>query len=94
MFRFLIPLHLLVQGWGMVRVENPKLGPGPLIDQLAPWENFQVLGPHSGVEICENNSIKRSEQLHGPGMSTQVASCSRVSSFEILGSQYSAKICQ
>ena len=44
----------------MVRVESPKLGPGRIIDQLAPWENFQVLGPHSGVDICDNNSIKRS----------------------------------
>ncbi len=50
---------LIPQGWGMVRAESPKLGPGPVIDQLAPWENFQVLGPHSGVDVCENNSIKR-----------------------------------
>lgn len=43
----------------MVRVENPKLGAGRVVDQLAPWESFQVLGPHSGVNICDTNSIKR-----------------------------------
>ncbi len=49
----------MVKGWGMVRVDNPKLGPGKIMEQLAPWETFQVLGPHSGVDICDNNSIKR-----------------------------------
>ena len=48
------------QGWGMVREENPKLGAGRVVDQMAPWESFQVLGPHSGVNICDTNSIKRS----------------------------------
>ena len=48
-----------LQGWGMVRVENPKLGAGRLVDQMAPWESFQVLGPHSGVDIRDTNSIKR-----------------------------------
>ena len=43
----------------MVRVENPKLGAGRVVDQMAPWESFQVLGPHSGVNICDTNSIKR-----------------------------------
>ena len=49
----------MVKGWGMVRVDNPRLGPGRTMEQLAPWETFQVLGPHSGVDICDNNSIKR-----------------------------------
>ena len=43
----------------MVRVEHPLLGPGRLMEQVAPWETFQVLGPHSGVDICDSNSIKR-----------------------------------
>ena len=43
----------------MVRVEKPRLGPGRVMEQLAPWENFQVLGPHGGVDICSNNSMKR-----------------------------------
>ena len=47
----------------MVRVENPKLGAGRVVDQMAPWESFQVLGPHSGVNICDTNSIKRSESF-------------------------------
>ena len=50
---------LFCQGWGMVRVDNPKLGAGRVIDQIAPWDSFQVLGPHSGVNICDTNSIKR-----------------------------------
>lgn len=50
--------QLLAKGWGMVRVEKPRLGPGRVMEQLAPWENFQVLGPHGGVDICSNNSIK------------------------------------
>ena len=48
----------------MVRAENPKLGAGRVVDQMAPWESFQVLGPHSGVNVCDTNSIKRSVQLH------------------------------
>lgn len=48
-----------LQGWGMVRVEKPSLGPGKIIEQLAPWETFQVLGPHSGVDICDSIMIKR-----------------------------------
>lgn len=43
----------------MVRVEKPSLGPGKIIEQLAPWETFQVLGPHSGVDICDSIMIKR-----------------------------------
>ena len=43
----------------MVRVEKPSLGPGKIIEQLAPWETFQVLGPHSGVDICDSVMIKR-----------------------------------
>ena len=54
----------MVKGWGMVRVDNPKLGPGRIMEQLAPWETFQVLGPHSGVDICDNNSIKRYIYVH------------------------------
>ena len=52
-------LSLYTQGWGMVRVEEPSLGPGKLMEQLAPWETFQVLGPHGGVNICEYIMIKR-----------------------------------
>jgi cap1 methyltransferase len=48
----------MVKGWGMVRVDNPKLGAGRVVDQIAPWESFQVLGPHSGVNVCDTNSIK------------------------------------
>lgn len=58
---------LVWQGWGMVRVENPKLGAGRVVDQMAPWESFQVLGPHSGVNICDTNSIKRSESFGTTG---------------------------
>ena len=43
----------------MVRVENPKLGPGHPMEQLAPWETFQVLGPHHGADISDNTTIKR-----------------------------------
>ena len=49
----------LGQGWGMVRKEKPRLGPGKLMEQLAPWETFQVLGPHSGVDISDSVMIKR-----------------------------------
>ena len=55
---------VVLQGWGMVRVENPKLGAGRVVDQLAPWESFQVLGPHNGVNICDTNSIKRLASRH------------------------------
>ena len=43
----------------MVREEHPVLGPGRLMEQVAHWETFQVLGPHSGVDICDSTSIKR-----------------------------------
>ncbi|CAI8009428.1 hypothetical protein GBAR_LOCUS6328 [Geodia barretti] len=55
----------MIKGWGMVREENPKLGAGRVVDQMAPWESFQVLGPHSGVNICDTNSIKRCCRLEG-----------------------------
>ena len=48
-----------LQGWGMVRKESPRLGPGKVMEHLAPWETFQVLGPHSGVDISDSVMIKR-----------------------------------
>ena len=49
----------------MVRAEKPSLGPGRIVEQLAPWETFQVLGPHSGVDICDSVMIKRQGQKKG-----------------------------
>jgi len=43
----------------MVRKENPRLGPGKVMEHLAPWETFQVLGPHGGVDISDSTMIKR-----------------------------------
>ncbi|XP_064390320.1 cap-specific mRNA (nucleoside-2'-O-)-methyltransferase 2-like [Halichondria panicea] len=48
----------LAKGWGLVRVEHPILGPGSVIERLAPWETFQVLGPHNGVDICDSTTIR------------------------------------
>lgn len=55
----LVRYDYIPQGWGLVRAENPILGPGQMMESLAPWETFQVLGPHNGVNICDTNTIRR-----------------------------------
>ena len=57
-------LHLCIayfpyKGWGVKRSERPTIAPSSSLAELIKWESFQILGSVQGLNITNNDTIKR-----------------------------------
>ena len=52
-------MYFYFQGWGVVRSERPSIRPSPSLARLVQWDSFQILGSVQGLNITNNDTIKR-----------------------------------